>query len=77
MKIDHLCHVRFTWDELKEVLADCIEMEANEIIAGTPKNRQLLDMAKQARKEHSYVEIEAVPDGVVLCIDGVAYTEEL
>jgi len=76
MRIDHLCQVVFTWQELKHVLADQIEMEANDQVAGSPRNLQLLELAAKARSEHTYVEPEN-QDGVALVIDGVAYAEEL
>lgn len=75
MKIEHLCHINFTWKELQQALADSIECEANDVVAGTPKNLQLLQLAEKARGQHSWV--ECTENGVVLAIDGVAYTEEI
>lgn len=78
MKIDHLCHVRFNWAEVQSALADEIEYHANQEIAGSPRNLQLKELANNARKGHSYVELaDEKEGGVILCVSGVAFTEEL
>ncbi|KKM04271.1 hypothetical protein LCGC14_1765910 [marine sediment metagenome] len=78
MKIDHLCHINFTWAEVRSALADQIEYYANSEIVGSPKNLQLKELANKARSGDSYIEYTDVNhDGVILCVDGVAFTEEL
>lgn len=78
MKIDHLCHVNFTWAEVQGLLADEVEYHANNEVAGSPRNLQLLELANNARRGHSYVEFAgSKEDGVVLVVDGVAFTETL
>lgn len=76
MKIDHICNINFTWVEVRSALADQIEYHANNEVVGSPKNLQLKKLADNARK--GYVEIADDNDaGVILCVDGVIFTEEL
>ncbi len=76
MKIDHLCHINFTWAEVRSALADQIEYYANSEIVGSPKNLQLKALTDSARR--GYVDLaDNKEDGVILCADGVAFTEEL
>jgi hypothetical protein len=82
MKIDHLCHIRFTWAELKQILADEIQGRANEHIPNTPEYERLMKIVKNARSSGSFVDIfrdeeNGRTGGVVICIDGVSYTEEI
>lgn len=75
MKIEHLCHVKFTWDQLREILANEIEMHSNEVVGGTPEHKRLCEMASMARGAYSDMAYD--DEGVTLMIDGVAYSEEL
>lgn len=75
MKVEHLYCVKVSFEELRDMIANEIEMQSDEIVKGTPECKRLRAMAKKARAEHSYVEVEG--DGVVLMIDGVAHTEDL
>ncbi len=75
MEIEHLCHIKFSWKEVRRALADCIEVEANDLTAGTPENERLLDLAEKARDPHSGIETE--DGGLVLMINGVAFTETI
>jgi hypothetical protein len=74
MKIDHLCSAKFTWTEVQGILADVIEMEANDQVQGSPENQRLLKIAEKARGPYSCVETDE--DGLILMIDGVAYEED-
>ena len=75
MKIDHLYQIDFNWEELKQLLADNIEFEANDTPVSDPKYKRLLAIAAKAREEHSCVEVSET--GVTLVVDGVAYSEEI
>jgi len=75
MKLEHICGISVTWDELKDILADHVDKLANQQVEGSARSTELRQIAKTARGEHSYA--ESTLDGVVLVVDGVAYTEEL
>jgi hypothetical protein len=77
MKITHACNVSFTWAEVQRLLADEIEHRANKEVAGSLKNLRLLELADRSRKGHSYVEYAKNDDGLLLFVDGIAFTEEL
>ena len=76
MKIEHLCHLHFSEEQLKEMMIREVEFQANEHVPDSPEYNRLMDIVLAAQDPDSMIE-DSPEGGLILVVNGVAYSEDL
>lgn len=75
MRLDSLVQVVFSEQEVKEALLLRLDLEANDLVEGSPENKRIRQLIKHIESETGCLEWEG--NNLILLADGIAFSEEL